>query len=61
MQSRLVTDARLNLWPSMTLPRALHRNVPMQCGATDRASQAMGIKVESVAPGKAIISMTVLA
>ena len=27
--------------------------------ATDRASQAMGIKVESVAPGKATISMTV--
>ena len=29
--------------------------------ATDRASQAMGIKVESVAPGKAIVSMTVQA
>lgn len=27
--------------------------------ATDRASQAMGMKVESVAPGKAIVSMTV--
>ena len=27
--------------------------------ATDRASQAMGIKVESVAPGKATVSMTV--
>ncbi len=27
--------------------------------ATDRASQAMGLKVESVAPGKATISMTV--
>ena len=27
--------------------------------ATDRACQAMGIKVESVAPGQATISMTV--
>ena len=27
--------------------------------ATDRASQAMGMKVEQVAPGKAIVSMTV--
>jgi phenylacetic acid degradation protein PaaD len=29
--------------------------------AADRASQAMGMKVESVAPGKAILSMTVRA
>jgi acyl-CoA thioesterase len=27
--------------------------------ATDRASQAMGLKIESVAPGRAIVSMTV--
>ncbi len=39
------------------------QRLAMECAdamwATDRASQAMGMKVESVAPGKASVSMTV--